>query len=230
MLFYRSTSGSLPKGPFQRWEAASTSYLFDFDDDLGSVLSWLKKIPSPPQELIRLWEDYTYMSSFHQPVHNCRNRLEPTISAGHIVSPSPKLLQVVVAILFIGSPLRDIPALLDFTWDELRSIICSRRPPIAKDDVGLPDRLPQTSFPAGIFPWASRDVALRCIQMFKGHLDASGENEYKYALPLLIRLSPPCSVLHRELWSISPMTMFTNSEQTLTYHVYKWLEVRFKNI
>ena len=48
----------------------------------------------------------------------------------------------------------------------------------------------------------------------------------------LVRLSPPCPVLYRGLWSIPPSEIWSSlpSGNKLIYHVSKWLEVRYKNV
>ncbi|KAJ7698781.1 hypothetical protein B0H14DRAFT_782050 [Mycena olivaceomarginata] len=88
---------------------------------------------------------------------------------------------------------------------------------------------------------AFRDVALQCIRkMVKNQLDmdryqinddvtdeqwvahSMEQRELVDAISYLVRLSPPCPVLHQELWCI-PLgpTWFRSS---LIYHVSKWLE------
>jgi hypothetical protein len=177
--------------------------------------------------------------------------LPQIFSAQHIVSPSPKLLQVLVSSVVLHLPLWRICDLLGIRWNYLKTIICSLRPIIATDTQVSAVCLPQTSFPGEVYPWATRDVALRYIRKmvknqnfsemdksvvpiiqtvnFVHHLD-------RYTLSVnisfLIRLSPPCPELYRELWSISSPLIWSpaKSGELLIYHVSKWLEVRHKNL
>ncbi|KAJ6465263.1 hypothetical protein C8R45DRAFT_1106912 [Mycena sanguinolenta] len=96
-------------------------------DQFGDMLSWLKKIPSVPQDLIELWEDHVFMSLMAG--------YRTTCVVKHILSPTSELCQVLAATVFLGFSLgiRRVPHLLDMTWTEFRIILCSVRSNIASD-------------------------------------------------------------------------------------------------
>ncbi|KAF7372844.1 NACHT domain-containing protein [Mycena sanguinolenta] len=83
--------------------------------DFESMLSWLKRIPSVPQELINQWEDYVFMSLMEDTAR---------CSVKHVLSPSPELCQVLVATVFINVAIWHIRELLDITWTEFRKDQC----------------------------------------------------------------------------------------------------------
>ncbi|KAF7340663.1 NACHT domain-containing protein [Mycena sanguinolenta] len=111
-------------------------YIFEFLFDLRLIPSWLKKMPRPPHELIKLWEDYAYMFSFMRSLpHPMPNRQH------HVSQRDPELLRIGLAnfILQLEQPtpvmdteqrptLRQVHLLSKITWSELRAIICSCRP------------------------------------------------------------------------------------------------------
>ncbi|KAJ6465456.1 hypothetical protein C8R45DRAFT_496098 [Mycena sanguinolenta] len=63
-------------------------------------------------------------------------------------------------------------------------------------------------------------------------VDNFNRNRLAWDIAYLVRLSPPCPVLHRELWLIPPSAIWSSlrSGCKLIYHVSKWLEARFENV
>ncbi|KAF7375705.1 hypothetical protein MSAN_00460000 [Mycena sanguinolenta] len=224
-------------------------YIFDgaanlYNGELASIASWLKKSPSTPTDVIQLWEDYVFIFDLF-----IEGRLPKGLSVRHVVSPSPELVRVLVSLQVLFHPLEKLPATLDLTWTDLRTTLCSLRPKLVGDIHALPICQPQAAH-----SWAARDLALHLIRkMVKNHIDTkvnsvaaphavllySGHSFFstleaytrsQYDLgrdiSLLVRLSPPCLVLYRELWSIPPSVIWSSrpSGYKLIHHVSKWLE------
>ncbi|KAF7375587.1 putative nwd2 protein [Mycena sanguinolenta] len=212
---------SLPSsaGLWPELRRMSPDYIFALNSDLQCMPSWLRKGPSAPDDLIKLWEEYACLSSFTKRVAWASLKSKPIIPVRNIGSPvplNPDIFQVLAIMASIATPLWRVRVLLDITWDELRNIICSC-PVIDRDDPGLevlPGSVIRTSFSGDIPLWAARDAALRCIRtMVKNHLQPGSPRSVMeehmphtlgYEIPYLVRLSPPCPVLYRELWSMPP--------------------------
>ncbi|KAF7372842.1 NACHT domain-containing protein [Mycena sanguinolenta] len=104
--------------------------------DIRSLLSWLQKIPSAPQNLINLWEDCVFMASFRDSkIHGT------TCSVKHILLPSSELCQVLVATVIHGlalwavlfsqtspaMPNKHCMVLLGTSWTNWFHLKCSNR-------------------------------------------------------------------------------------------------------
>ncbi|KAF7372734.1 NACHT domain-containing protein [Mycena sanguinolenta] len=135
-------------------------------DNLGDILSWLQRIPTVPPDLIELWEDYVYMASMKR----------DTWLVKRIESLSPEFCQVLVTkeVLFYHG-FRGVCSLLDMTWDELRTTICSVRPDTASDEPGLSGQaqhILHALISVDVQRTTCRDIALKCIRrMAKGCVD-----------------------------------------------------------
>ncbi|KAJ6456919.1 hypothetical protein C8R45DRAFT_1185042 [Mycena sanguinolenta] len=110
---------------------------------------------------------------------------------------------------------------LDLTWTEVRTSICSPSSNAVRNEGGLPVLAVRLTF---------RDIALQCIRkMVKNQLDVGGQLYYweqcdlANGISYLVRLSPPCPILYRELWCI-PIDPTWLSRNPLIYHVSTWLE------
>ncbi|KAF7343522.1 putative nwd2 protein [Mycena sanguinolenta] len=230
-------------------------YIFDplanlYTGNLASIASWLKNAPSPPTDLIQLWEDYAFMFFI-----DIMNRGGTRLSVKHNVSPSPELLRILVSMKLLGRRLWELPTTLDLTWTSIRTTLCSLRPKLAKNERASLIHQPQAAYPG-----AARDLALQLIRkMVKHHADTNGganpsasrdavwvcnaysrirnleelkeayiKSQYDLACDIscLVRLAPPCPVLYRELWSIPPSEIWSSqpSGKTLIHHVSKWLK------
>ncbi|KAF7372996.1 hypothetical protein MSAN_00506900 [Mycena sanguinolenta] len=223
-------------------------YIFDplgGDGYFWNIVAWLKNIPSAPDTVIQLWEDYVFMFSFQQ-------WSTPAPSVNRSVSPSPELLRILVSMGFLRHELWTLPTKLDLTWTDLRTALCSLRPKFVGDVHPLPIHQPQAAY-----SWAARDLALHLIRkMARNHIDTDGgvnpsafrnpvfmnsatwfindldeaysRSQYDLGCDIayLVRLSPPCSVLYRELWSIPPSEIWSSwpSGNKLAHNVSKWLE------
>ncbi|KAJ6465435.1 hypothetical protein C8R45DRAFT_1023190, partial [Mycena sanguinolenta] len=126
------------------------------------MLAWLKKIPSAPPDLIKLWKDYECMVSF-----------ERTVLLGspteHSFPCNPGFLRILVSLWFRSDSfigLREIRGQLDLTWTEMRTSICGPSSNVARDRHVLPVSAARLAF---------RDIALEYIRkMVKNHLDMDG--------------------------------------------------------
>ncbi|KAJ6461415.1 hypothetical protein C8R45DRAFT_1028363 [Mycena sanguinolenta] len=142
-------------------------YIFELESDLGFLVSWLRKIPSAPTDLINLWEDYSYMSVVEKTVHHGIRPCSTDIFCAQ--SPSLDLLRVLITMALLRAPLRRIRALLYITWNDLRRIICNVRP--RDKQMHACAELPLTPFPKD-YRWASQDIAMKYIRtMVKTHGD-----------------------------------------------------------
>ncbi|KAJ6456912.1 hypothetical protein C8R45DRAFT_568786 [Mycena sanguinolenta] len=199
--------------------------------DLDCMLSWLNRIPSASRDLIKLWEDYVFMASFQEINGTVQVETHSTISpeSEHVVSPSHEILQVIVTMVFLGTPLWRVPTLLDITWDKLRATICSIRPIMARYEPEPPLQVLLRLVPREVYSRASRDLALQLIPRMQKDLSPPQTSTDVYAVwerfPLLVRFSAPCPQLYRELWSIPfPRAYWLSIADMIIHHVSKWLE------
>ncbi|KAJ7694977.1 hypothetical protein B0H14DRAFT_2650748 [Mycena olivaceomarginata] len=197
-------------------------YIFDSNPeehgDLASVTSWLKNSPSAPADVIGLWQDYVFMFS---------------INTMHLRTQSPSVQHTV------SPPARNFSAF-------------SLRPKLVGDEHALPIHLPQAAYPWAARDLALQLIH----KMVKNHIDSNGglnPSACRHAVSLynakrflcdlkeaytraqydlgrdisyLVRLSPPCPVLYRELWRIPPSEIWSSwsAGSALIHHVSKWLE------
>ncbi|KAF7328448.1 putative nwd2 protein [Mycena sanguinolenta] len=191
-------------------------------DNFEPMLSWLKRIPSAPQDLIELWEDYVYMSSME------RN----TWSVKKINSPSSELCQVLVAKGFLQYGLPSVRRVLGMTWSELRTIICSVQPKIANEEQtvhGSAEHVLQALVPLEMRRWICRDIALNCIRrIVKGYADGDemdAADEW-FDLARVFRACPRCPILYSEFQSIprSAMKLGLSGNLILIEWIAEWLE------
>ncbi|KAF8208094.1 hypothetical protein K438DRAFT_1754837 [Mycena galopus ATCC 62051] len=231
---------SLPPSPelLSLIQRMHPNYIFELaETSVGHMLSWLKAIPSAPQDLINLWEDYAYMSAFLDTVaaRFWSHSNPPPFSVQHIISQVPDLLRILLGILLTESgrkSLRYIRPLLDTTWDHLRATICSLRSNNARDEKileGPLDCIQAPTFPEEPYDWPSlsRDLARQCIHMFKADIEAghpANDHPILVDLRYLVRASPPCPALYQDLRAIMPLLYNVRSTKWIRYHVCKWLE------
>ncbi|KAF7342607.1 putative nwd2 protein [Mycena sanguinolenta] len=210
-------------------------YVFELQSDLGCLVSWLRKIPSAPTNLISLWEDYSYMSFVEKTIHYAKFQPRPpadVFCTQPIDRRSLDPLRVLILMVLLRTPLRRIRAILDTTWNDLRRMICNLRP---KDEqVYARADLPQTSLSNG-HRWASQDIALKYIRTIvknHGHTGIPPRtvdwHNLTAELSFLIRFSPPCPILNKELCSMVPLLKqcihIPMSGEMLIYHIIQWLE------
>jgi hypothetical protein len=176
---------------------------------IGVVLNWLKvcpvmqsaniiiirncfqKIQPLPEDLIQLWEDYLFMDSCEE-IWTYGRDLEITWSdqdhCRQILSQaSPSLVRILHAIRFIllqGDDtwvLFQIHFFLNFSWDELRTAICSLRPLIHEKEEGLLNTLSTVALdptlfllPFDLIMWDLACGSLHVMQqILRGELDKS---------------------------------------------------------
>ncbi|KAF7372995.1 NACHT domain-containing protein [Mycena sanguinolenta] len=221
----------------------------------GLMLAWLKKIPSVPRDLIKLWEDYECMAS----LENTVLRGPPPYShTKHIFPCSPECLRILISlVMFKHNSLWKLRGCLDLTWTAMRSAICGpssnvasdpHRPPVLAVHLAFRDvalqfirKMVKNHVDIGgkVYSWESRDSALDSIGRHQKDNDATGlqikqsfthsneQHELAAGISYLVRLSPPCPVLYRELWSIPIVPEDESSWLNgflLIHHVSKWLE------
>ncbi|KAJ6491203.1 hypothetical protein C8R45DRAFT_991657 [Mycena sanguinolenta] len=192
-------------------------YVFheSYNNDWGHLISWLRKLPSAPQDLITLWEDYAYMLAIQRALRS-KVWLGSQAMIKHM---SPELLRILVPLTLLPATwLSQLCGPLSLTWTELRTSFC-RPCSVGCDEDGLPALDPR---------WACRDAALRYIRtMVQNHSGADSEKYWRgYWISYLVRSSPACRILYCELWSINPVSLwFTDaSAELLIHHVSKWLQ------
>ncbi|KAF7372904.1 NACHT domain-containing protein [Mycena sanguinolenta] len=215
--------------------------------DSKSIVAWLKNSPSAPADVIQLWEDYAFILSIDKMPWSAEG-----LSVKQNVSPSLELLPILLSMGFLRLPLWELPITLDLTWTDLRATLCSLRLKLAGNEHVLPVHRLQTALHSvardlalnlirkmvknhidtagGLNPAASRHVVL----LYKHNLsmdnlkEAYRKSQYYLGrdIAYLVRLSPACPVLYRELWYIPPSEIWSSlpSGNTLIHHVSKWLE------
>ncbi|KAF8144625.1 hypothetical protein K438DRAFT_577342 [Mycena galopus ATCC 62051] len=203
----------------------------------GIPLTHIQVIPSVPPEFINLWEDYAYIQEVVEAAREGWEEPDMTLFSGqHIVSKVPELLPTLVAIFMVhvvNEPLRHLREVLGITWQKLREIICSFRSNVAGDEAISRACVVDVSFPE-TRPWSTVawDLARRHIQLIKskeaGILpEEIGIYSLGWDLSFLVRASPPCPELYRDLWSIGAILPRPGIiKQPIIYHVSKWVEVR----
>ncbi|KAF7372854.1 NACHT domain-containing protein [Mycena sanguinolenta] len=147
---------------------------------IESMLSWLNRIPSAPQDLIALWEDYVFMSSMGD------YRTAWTVK--HILLPSCELCRVLAAMVFFNLAVWALPDVLDITWTEFRTILCSLRPNIAIDGEqvlhGSGRHVIRALVPPELREATFRDLALSCIRgVIKRHIHDGVNDKDAWLVP-----------------------------------------------
>ncbi|KAJ7899401.1 hypothetical protein B0H13DRAFT_796377 [Mycena leptocephala] len=157
---------------------------------ISIVLNWLKKSQPQPKDLIQLWEDYRFMNDCEQRWDE-GGELEVTGAdrdhCSQILSQaSPSLIRIIQAIRLIptnvyATHLLKIHFLLDFSWDELRTTICSLRLLVGEEGEGLLIKLFHVLLDPTLFPvpfdlimWDLACGSLHVMQqILRGELDKS---------------------------------------------------------
>ncbi|KAJ6551280.1 hypothetical protein B0H19DRAFT_1378054 [Mycena capillaripes] len=207
------------------------------------VLDWLKKSQPLPDDIIRVWEDYHFMSY-------CESEWDkPKIqvtgkdwSRYHQVlsQASPSLLKILRAIPLVvhygmTSHLFKTRLLLDFSWDEMRTAFSSLRS--LKDQDGGEDFIRKVSNVAldrGLLPWSFDSMmwdfacgALHALQQIvRGEVDPcilvslAGWSRY-------LRSCPPSPKLLQDLCEIEPILKGTYRKvlaDVQCHNVVHWLK------
>ncbi|KAJ6484239.1 hypothetical protein C8R45DRAFT_297800 [Mycena sanguinolenta] len=195
--------------------------------NIRSILSWLKEIPSAPEDLnsapedlINMWEDYVSMSS----VGN-----NEIWSVKHILSPSSELCRVLVAAAFLGVNIWAVRYLLDITWTEFRIILRSVRPNTPSDALlqGSADHVTRALVPPELQQTAFRELALKCIhRVIKQHVDGAADGDPWFYLALVLEHCPPCEILYREFQCIPIHAMQSAISRwgIAFYRISRWLK------
>ncbi|KAJ6496324.1 hypothetical protein C8R45DRAFT_985607 [Mycena sanguinolenta] len=218
-------------------------YVFELWPNMNGLIPWLTNIPQVPEDLVQLWKDYEYMSFFVQTVSTAKSAPSPPstsqYSAEGILSQVPGLLSLLQALLLVVDTtgcLRQIRMLLQLAWDDLRSTLCALRPIIGSDHEmvrELVNHLLHRSVCGETYPWPSlsRELARKLIQIV-GACDPPYKRtilSLSFSLSYLVRSSPSCPELLRDLSTILPLRIWDDlhSVECYIYHVSKWLEARY---
>jgi hypothetical protein len=133
-------------------------------------------MPSAPRDLIKLWQDYTYIYSFVDTLLGLEdNNIMTLFSAQDLDSPVPELLPILVAMAMllgrlVNDSLLDLRAVPGITWEKLRETICSLRPNIARDEIISADPFLDALFSeAHHRQIMARDLAQRYIHLIKSN-------------------------------------------------------------
>ncbi|KAJ6467889.1 hypothetical protein C8R45DRAFT_909692 [Mycena sanguinolenta] len=206
-------------------------------------LIWLRKIPGVPGDLLGLWENYEYMSFLVDIINLAkikpRNTMSP-VTAHHVVLQDPGTIRCLQIVLLVSNHrfpmrLREICSILGFTWDKLKTTLCSLRPIVGRDFdkmCELVHRMVDNSFFGESYPWPAlcRDLAQKLIHRIRT-TDSPDKKIILYSCPTvlqhLIRSSPFCPKLLYDVWTTwDDLCM----DGEFKYNVSKWLEARQMNI
>ncbi|KAJ6456884.1 hypothetical protein C8R45DRAFT_568414 [Mycena sanguinolenta] len=215
----------------------------------------MQKIPSAPWDLIKLWGNYECMV----PLEGIVRWGRPTAKHSFPCSPEFLRILISLVVFQPGElcVLSKVHDRLDLTWTEMRTSICGPSSTVARDERGLPVLADRMAFRdvalqcirkmvknhinvgGQVYSWESRDAAFESTGRPEIADDATKEEIYKHTreqvdlargISYLVRLSPPCPVLYRELWSI-PIVPEDARDETgwsngswLIHHISKWLE------
>jgi hypothetical protein len=152
------------------------------------IVIWIcfQKSQPLPEDLIQLWEDYQFMNYCEQIWYRNRGLEVTCLDRDHcsrILSQAPSLIKILQVIKIlqgdITPPLFQIHFMLDFSWDELRTAICSLCSLVCDEEEGFLSKLLNVALDPTIFPvhfdlimWNSACNSLRVMQqIFRGELD-----------------------------------------------------------
>ncbi|KAJ7215390.1 hypothetical protein GGX14DRAFT_442873 [Mycena pura] len=214
-----------------------------------SVLLWLKTIQPSPEDLLRVWHDYSYARELDVFLQEDPDRPLPVpwgLISGQVmcqVAHVPLLLHIAGAMLWAGYiNLIALRHLLNVSWDEVLTALCRLRPIMwgAEIDIHSMGHLPAMI----IREWtASHQGTVRanicsrlahgCIRVRKlidsGDLPELGLWEFVIPWGLLIRASPTCAELLRGVQEFVLPIILDNrgsiQQERECYDVIMWLKV-----
>ncbi|KAJ7251352.1 hypothetical protein C8J57DRAFT_1723223 [Mycena rebaudengoi] len=136
-----------------------------------SLVGWLKKLPRCPQDLITLWEDYSFMffcdsiwTAFSRGPAAVEELPDGSPGCSSTLSEVPmQLIRILYAYRLVpyrGHGLFNIRLLLDLSWDKLRKAICLLRSTIGTSKGGLRRLLSSPSHPPNFQNLVSRTIML----------------------------------------------------------------------
>ncbi|KAJ6490071.1 hypothetical protein C8R45DRAFT_1139094 [Mycena sanguinolenta] len=139
------------------------------------------RIPSAPQDLIKMWEDYFFMYTLVGDATAC--------SVKYIPSPTSEFCKVLVATVFTGMWLWDVRRLLlDIGWTEFRTILCCIQPNIASDREqvlhGFPKDIVRALVPPQMQQATFRELASNWIyRVIKSHVHDGVHDREAWLVP-----------------------------------------------
>ncbi|KAJ7635266.1 hypothetical protein FB45DRAFT_1057137 [Roridomyces roridus] len=137
-----------------RLRPVNPDFIVKFPDSQSSsekVLEWLKTIqPAPPEDLIQVWEAYHFMAvcdgAWRRAPRKTRNAAIDVLLDINLVLAwtSPHLIELFHAYVLLYDSVRGPPPsldkirhVLDYSWDDLRRIICPLRETVGQDSHAL---------------------------------------------------------------------------------------------
>ncbi|KAJ7502027.1 hypothetical protein B0H11DRAFT_1990309 [Mycena galericulata] len=220
---------------------------FDFfrlGDGAEAVSGWLQRIRPPPQDVLRVWQDYVYTNPFA--TRNFPPRFSPPFwepKASQImqqVAKCPLLLHIAGAIVWstnIGHP--TVRHLLNASWNEVLASLCRLRPilgsPLSADSLGISTLIINEWMMTHQGTWRANicsRLAWGCIQ-FRKSIDTGSlpATLWSYAIPWgrFIRASPISQELLRSVQEFVPppmgdRTLYSWNQDHDCHNVIMWLK------
>ncbi|KAJ6467900.1 hypothetical protein C8R45DRAFT_475606 [Mycena sanguinolenta] len=210
-------------------------YIFQLYTEAQELIPWLKKIPRVPADLVRLWEDYDYMTFFSDEIYTVKSDPPPkTISLLPLLE-NPGMLRFLQVMFLVYDPfaqgaLLQIRLLMGLTWDDLKTTICALRPIIGREEnkiQELVNHLLDGLCFGEAYPWPrlSRDLARQLLP--KLNANKQSLEDFPFWLEYLIRSSPACPELLNDLLPVLALQLRGDGyiPNYYMYNVSKWLEL-----
>ncbi|KAF7369281.1 WD40 repeat-like protein [Mycena venus] len=201
---------------------------------VGTVLHWLKKSLPPREDLIQLWEDYRFMlhcaKIWSDGIEILFTRTVRDFYCQILSSAPPPLIKILQAVKCMDrksySLLFQIHILLDFSWDKLRTAICSLRSLIGEEEEPINNVWIVANDPT-VFPVRFESMMLDLArgslsvirQIFNGQVDRDFELR---GWSCFLMACPPSLDLLQDLWDSEPA--WNNIAVFETHNVVQWLK------
>ncbi|KAJ7090129.1 hypothetical protein C8R44DRAFT_861333 [Mycena epipterygia] len=197
--------------------------------DMEEILEWLKKAQPSPADLIQLWEDYIFMlwcdevwTLGGKTMGGTANAAELQDTHRVVSQVSPQLIGVLQAypLLYSSTALAqlfDIRAILNYSWDELRTFICPLRG-ITAHHTRIRALFPDSTL---------HDLAAGSMQLIKKIGSHELPREFypsTFSWSCVLRACPPCPCLLQSLHE-AQCTSFSDPDLYKELHnVIQWLK------
>ncbi|KAJ7737215.1 hypothetical protein B0H14DRAFT_497334 [Mycena olivaceomarginata] len=216
------------------------------------ILDWLKQDRPIPKDLIQVWEDYDFML-YCELAWKLETEIEVTAedwdqSHKILLQASPSLIRILQAVFLIQPPPTDhdiypevmhtketflckIHMMLNISWGELRTVLCSLRPLIHGGEQLIKTMLIVALDPT-LFPpcfdsilWALACGSLNAIQQL---LSSEIDNRIMWRFEgwsFHLRLCPPSPELLQDLCVVEPVFMEAITWRPHDYYnIVQWLK------
>ncbi|KAJ7440965.1 hypothetical protein FB451DRAFT_1569394 [Mycena latifolia] len=182
-------------------------------------IAWLRKIDPVPADLIGDWEDYLFMDEFSYLARTTGWDQSPTLSTKKCekaLSKSPWLLHFfyaneVLSRMSESFRLYPLHTILNISWEEIRSTLCSLRDIMGKDNNKVQTLARFIWDKVHRYDGATERtrIALQCIQVLKGVNSGQIPVDYWSGCSpanwgLSIRLNPSCPQLLQDIRDFTP--------------------------